>query len=95
MTKKQAKQPDWLKQTKNDAPDDFIQEMELLFHEGMKKFRTENEIAKHIKEIFESKHQGKWHCVVGKSYGSSVGYTGRGYMSKQIGIFHIELWKCG
>lgn len=40
--------------------------------QAMKRYKLESDIADYIKTAFDEKHGGDWHCIVGKTYGSSI-----------------------
>lgn len=87
---------DWAERPGNDMKDAWKQDAILIFKKAIAECQTETEIAQAIKTAFDTKRSsGVWHCVVGKSYGSSVVYEENTHMCQQIGPFMIELWCCG
>ena len=80
----------------NDMPSSWRDDVIIAFGEAISKYDSEKEIAQEIKDNFQSKYgQGSWHCVVGKSFGSSVTYDKSTHLTLEIGRFMIELWRCG
>lgn len=78
----------------NDMPAEWQQEVRLLFSAAIKECDGEDQIAREIKEAFDKKHRGSWHCVVGKFYGSNIAYESGTHFYERIGPFTIELWRC-
>ena len=39
--------------------------------QALEKYNNERDIAAFIKKEFDKKHNTTWHCIVGKSFGSS------------------------
>ena len=86
---------DWPEKDGNDMKKSWQQDAMLRFKEALAVCQTETEIAQKIKEAFDNKYPGTWHCIVGKSFGSSVVYEENTHFCHQIGPFLIELWRCG
>ena len=62
---------------------------------------VDRDIALHVKHGFDTLYGGKWHCVVGSSYGSGVSheegnflyaYVDPGYACKAVAVL---LWRAG
>jgi dynein light chain LC8-type len=79
----------------NDMSADLKQNAIQLFEEAILKFSTEKEVAHHIHSAFTRKYpKWKWHCVVGRSFASFVGYEEKTHFTRQLGLFQLELWAC-
>jgi len=78
----------------NDMGEQPRCDVKLNFLKAIKQFNTEEDVAKFIKEAFEQKYHGTWHCIVGKNYGSAVSYDKSTHFSQQFGPFLVELWRC-
>lgn len=91
------------KEDTKEVPEGFGNEMEnsmrndarILFKKALQTYRSENEIAKFLGNSFHVKYKGKWHCIVGKDFGSAVIYEQKNHFCEQIGQFYVELWRCG
>ena len=79
----------------NDMNEAWKGEIRPLLLEALAKFETENDVARHLKEAFEKKRHGTWHCIVGKSFGSCVAIQKGTHFCEQIGQFYVELWSSG
>ncbi|MCQ2817251.1 MAG: dynein light chain family protein [archaeon] len=55
--------------------------------------RNDAEIAKLIKNEFESRYYPTWNCIIGKSFGLKINAQKRHYMCFQIGSRTIILYK--
>ena len=53
-------------------PDDMQADAIGFTKTALEKFKQDSDIADFIKTEFDTKHGGDWHCIVGKSYGSSI-----------------------
>lgn len=82
------------KKSGNDMDEQCKRDAKLLFLKAIKQYQTEEEVAKFIKEAFENKYHGTWHCIVGKNYGSAVSYNKCTHYAQQYGPFLVELWRC-
>ena len=52
-------------------------------------------LAKELKQEFDKMFHQTWQCIVGKHFGSQIGFE-RGYMIYfYIGATGILLWRCG
>ena len=51
------------------------------------------EMAKKLKEIFESKYYLTWNCIVGKSFGCKINAQKKHYLCFKIGDKTIILYK--
>eukprot|EP01071_Lankesteria_metandrocarpae_P012652 Lankesteria_metandrocarpae@DN6127_c0_g1_i1.p1 len=54
---------------------------------------TETEMASYIKKQFDSKFEGKWHCIIGRAYGSYVTHDTQKFIYFQVGNEVILLFK--
>ena len=52
-------------------------------------------IAQYIRENFNEKYGGRWHCVVGRGFGLSVRHVHGCYISFHVEDIKIILWKSG
>ena len=51
------------------------------------------EMAKNLKETFESKYYQTWNCIVGKSFGCKINAQKKPYLCFKIGDKTIILYK--
>mmetsp|Transcript_95922 Transcript_95922/g.133183 ORF Transcript_95922/g.133183 Transcript_95922/m.133183 type:complete len:92 (-) Transcript_95922:16-291(-) len=57
------------------------------------KYKTECEIAKHIKQHFDDKHGPNWHVIVGKQFYAYNSYEAKSYIFFYEGPLAILLYK--
>ncbi|KAH8236349.1 hypothetical protein KR032_002956 [Drosophila birchii] len=78
---------------------DMSQEMQKSAIEcakqAIEKYYLEADIAKHIKTEFDSKFKGKWHCIVGRQFGSYVSHQPDHFIHFHAGGLAILLFKRG
>ena len=86
---------DFPERSGNDMREDWRGDVISLFKEAISVCDSENDVAQKIKQAFENKRSGIWHCIVGKSFGSAVVYEEQTHFADQVGPFMIELWRCG
>ncbi len=55
-----------------DMPDEMQADAIGFTKTALEQFKQDSDIADYIKTEFDNKHGGDWHCIVGKSYGSSI-----------------------
>lgn len=55
----------------------------------------ELELAKSLKREFDTKFHPTWQCIVGKNFGSDIGYEENHMIYFQMGTTTILLWKAG
>ena len=52
-------------------------------------------LAKNLKNDFDSHYHKNWHCVVGKNFGSDIGFYQKHMIYFFIGDLAVLLWKAG
>ena len=52
-------------------------------------------LAKNIKRDFDQRFHPTWQCVVGKNFGSDIGYYEKNMIYFYVGATGILLWKAG
>ena len=57
------------------------------------KYRIEDDIAKFIKTELDVKYLPSWQCIVGRGFGSYIGYEMKHFMYFMRGEVAILLWK--
>ena len=57
--------------------------------------QLELEIAKGLKKEFDTKFHPTWQCIVGKNFGSDVGFEEKHMIYFYLGSTAILLWKAG
>ena len=61
----------------------------------MKQMPSDAQLARALKEEFDACFHATWQCIVGKHFGSEIGYED-GYMIYfYLGATAILLWRCG
>jgi hypothetical protein len=83
------------KELGNDMPEAQRQDAELYFRDALAHCDGEDAIAGEIRNCFEKKYSGAWHCVVGRSFSSAVTFQRKTHFAKRMGPFVVELWKSG
>ena len=75
--------------------DDDIQftAMEIASKDYPRSNSNNYEMAKKLKEIFESKYYLTWNCIVGKSFGCKINAQKKHYLCFKIGDKTIILYK--
>ncbi len=79
----------------NDFTEDMWQEVYRLASGKLGSRVSYNECAKCIKEEFDKKYFPSWHCVVGKSFGSSIEHEDHHSIYFFFNSVSILLWKAG
>lgn len=59
----------------------------------MQQFKTEKQIAHHIKYEFDKFDSFGWNCIVGRNFGSHVIHQTKKYIFFQIKELSFLLWK--
>ncbi|XP_035196237.1 dynein 8 kDa light chain, flagellar outer arm-like [Oxyura jamaicensis] len=62
---------------------------------AMEKYSLEREIVALIKSEFEKKHSPTWHCVVGRTFGSSVSHETQHLIFSLVRGLSVLLFKAG
>ncbi|PFH38066.1 dynein light chain DLC [Besnoitia besnoiti] len=65
-----------------------------LRFQAVEMFKNVRDIADHIKQFFDSKHQPTWNCIVGRYFGSKVTYESKRYIYFSVGQLSVLLWRC-
>eukprot|EP00347_Sterkiella_histriomuscorum_P017200 403350290 len=55
----------------------------------------ELELAKNLKKDFDQRFHPTWQCVVGKNFGSDIGFEDKHMIYFYMGSTAILLWKAG
>ncbi|CAG9565643.1 unnamed protein product [Danaus chrysippus] len=63
--------------------------------QALEKFNIENDIAAFIKEEFDKKYNPKWHCIVGRNFGSYVTHERDCFIYFYVGPVAFLLFKDG
>ncbi|EZG55287.1 dynein light chain [Gregarina niphandrodes] len=63
--------------------------------EAVNRFDSEMDVARFLKDNFDSAFGDKWHCVVGRHFASHVSYENEHYIYFKIGREVILLFKSG
>ncbi|EER16286.1 dynein light chain 1, putative [Perkinsus marinus ATCC 50983] len=58
---------------------------------AIQKYKTESEMAKHIKAFFDGKYDPNWMCVVGKDFASFGTYETKTYLFFYIGQIAVRI----
>ena len=53
------------------------------------------DLAKKLKTEFDMNFHGTWHCVVGKNFGSDIGFEDKHMIYFYCGNTAILLWRAG
>lgn len=76
-----------------DMPKEMIEQARTLVIEAFETYSVENQVATHVKREFTKKHNGLWHCIVGKDFGSYVTHEMKGYIYITWGQMNVLMWK--
>lgn len=76
-----------------DIPDAMRDVAIQLSVEAVSTFDSESKMASFIKKEFDKRYDGKWHCVVGRAYGSYVTHDQERFIYIQVGNEVILLFK--
>lgn len=60
---------------------------------AIQKFKSESEVAKYIKEHFDSKYGPNWHCVVGRHFAHFGSHHAESYSFLHIGQVAVLLYR--
>ncbi|CAH8449835.1 unnamed protein product [Schistosoma turkestanicum] len=63
--------------------------------QGVKNYNIEKDIAAYIKDRCDKLLGRNWHCIVGKSYGSSVTHEEKNFIYLYLNQMAILLFKSG
>lgn len=61
--------------------------------EAVTTMESESQMATFIKKEFDSKYDGKWHCIVGRAYGCFVTHDAESFIYLEVGNEVILLFK--
>ncbi|CAD8174066.1 unnamed protein product (macronuclear) [Paramecium tetraurelia] len=76
-----------------DMDEDFIKKVTDITQSAMQQFRSEKQIAHHIKYEFDKFDQFGWNCIVGRNFGSHVIHQTKKYIFYQHKELYFLLWK--
>ncbi|CAN0335731.1 unnamed protein product [Ectocarpus sp. 12 AP-2014] len=60
---------------------------------AMEESGDHEDIAAYIKKAFDEQHGAKWHCIVGKHFGSFVTAESNGFVHLHLGKVAVLLFK--
>ncbi|CAH8449855.1 unnamed protein product [Schistosoma turkestanicum] len=78
-----------------DMPVEMQQDAVDLCYQGMENFKEECRIAQYCKIEFERMHGNRWHCIVGKSFGSYTSHEEGGFIYFHLAGYYVILFKAG
>ena len=78
-----------------DMTEEMIDYAQELAMKALKKFSIEKDIAKYIKNTFDTEFGQNWHCIVGKQFGSAATHDSKHYLYFYIDEISFLLWKFG
>ncbi|KAK6109803.1 Uncharacterized protein BM_BM1368 [Brugia malayi] len=78
-----------------DMESEMIQKSMAIALEAQKQYSLDKDMAFYIKEEFERRFGPTWHCVVGKSFGSSFSYEIQHFILLKFNQLSIMIFKCG
>ena len=55
-----------------DMLEEMQQDLVECATQALEKYNIEKDVATHIKEEFDKKHNPTWHCIVGRNFSSYV-----------------------
>ena len=74
-------------------------ELTLKAERNSKDATFEKTLADNLKKEFDKKFNETWHCIVGKNFGSDIGFYENCMLYYQVqtdrGVISILLWKAG
>ncbi|PNH05047.1 Dynein light chain, flagellar outer arm [Tetrabaena socialis] len=81
-------------------PESFEQDAIQIALVAVDKYRQLKDIAFYIKHEYDKKYpgsgkatEGVYHCIVGKSFASSVSHETRQFIHMKVDTYHVILWK--
>ncbi|KAI9297204.1 dynein light chain 1 [Neoconidiobolus thromboides FSU 785] len=76
-----------------DMSEDMQEEVFFFAAEALEKNNVERDVATYIKRHFDQKYGPHWHCIVGRSFGSSVTHETKCFIYFYIGLTAILLYR--
>lgn len=61
--------------------------------EAVSTLETESKMASFIKKKFDERFNGRWHCIVGRAYGSFITHSEKKFIYLQVGNQLVLLYK--
>lgn len=62
---------------------------------ALSKYEKEEDIARHMKNFFDSKYSPNWHCIAGKNFANSCSCECKTYIFFYVGQTAILLYRLG
>ncbi|EFO13158.1 dynein Light Chain family member [Loa loa] len=78
-----------------DMESEMVQKSMAIALEARKQYSLDKDMALYIKQEFERRFGPTWHCVVGKSFGSSFSYEIQHFILLKLNQLSIIIFKCG
>ncbi|XP_077145599.1 dynein light chain 1, cytoplasmic-like isoform X3 [Ranitomeya variabilis] len=78
-----------------DMSEEMQQDEVEIATQALEKFNIEKDIAACIKKEFDKKYNPRWHCIVGRSFGSYVTHETKHFIYFYLGQVAILLFKSG
>ena len=72
-----------------------LRAIEFTLMQDKTKSQDAETLAKNLKKDFDSRFHPTWQCVVGKNFGSDIGFYEKNMIYFYVGSTAILLWKAG
>ena len=79
-----------------DIPEDMkLRAIEFTLMQDKNKSQEAEKLAENLKKDFDNRFHPTWQCVVGKNFGSDIGFYEKHMIYFYVGSTAILLWKAG
>ena len=72
-----------------------LRAIEFTIAQEKNKAQDYEALAKNLKKDFDTKFHPTWQCIVGKNFGSDIGFYEKHMIYFYVGATAILLWKAG
>ncbi|KAK0399311.1 hypothetical protein QR680_002985 [Steinernema hermaphroditum] len=77
----------------SSLPQSLLEEACNMASASMRQSHDEMEVARNLKNYFDEKHGGNWHCIVGRNFGSFVTYDDGNLCYFKVGKTSVLLFR--
>lgn len=76
-----------------DMNDEMVKEVYERTMDFLEMYTSHREVAQNLKNVFETKYNPTWHCIIGRLFGAHVTYEAKNYIYFYIGQVAVLLYK--